>query len=81
MDILYHSRYVSHAAVLWQESRPASGGNIQVNLERVLAQGPPSWSLAGPMGNMRNRLYPDVGWPVVTENSSSAHHWFIKTWL
>ncbi|KAG1951065.1 polycystic kidney disease 2-like 1 protein [Pimephales promelas] len=56
------------------ESRPASGGNIQVNLERVLAQGPPSWSLAGPMGNMRNRLYPDVGWPVVTENSSSAHH-------
>ncbi|KAK7148581.1 hypothetical protein R3I93_012804 [Phoxinus phoxinus] len=56
------------------ESRPASGGNIHVNLERVLAQGPPSWSLAGPMANMRNRLYPDVGWPVVTENSSSARH-------
>ncbi|XP_056113041.1 polycystic kidney disease 2-like 1 protein [Rhinichthys klamathensis goyatoka] len=56
------------------ESRPGSGGNIQVNLERVLAQGAPSWSLAGPMGNMRNRLHPDVGWPVVTENSSSARH-------
>ncbi|XP_026079715.1 LOW QUALITY PROTEIN: polycystic kidney disease 2-like 1 protein [Carassius auratus] len=56
------------------ESRPASGGNIQVNLDRAVAQGPASWSLAGPMGNMRNRLYPDVGWPVVTENSSSARH-------
>ncbi|XP_016313144.1 polycystic kidney disease 2-like 1 protein [Sinocyclocheilus anshuiensis] len=56
------------------ESRPASGGNIQVNLERALAQGPASWSLAGPMGDTRNRLYPDVGWPVVTENSSSARH-------
>ncbi|XP_050982365.1 polycystic kidney disease 2-like 1 protein [Labeo rohita] len=56
------------------ESRPASGGNIQVNLERALAQGPPSWSLAAPMGNLRNRLYPEVGWPVVTENSSSARH-------
>uniref|UniRef100_A0A8C2JTG7 Polycystic kidney disease 2-like 1 n=1 Tax=Cyprinus carpio TaxID=7962 RepID=A0A8C2JTG7_CYPCA len=56
------------------ESRPASGGNIQVNLERSLAQGPASCSLAGPMGNMRNRLFSDVGWPAVTENSSSAHH-------
>nr|XP_695404.3 polycystic kidney disease 2-like 1 protein [Danio rerio] len=55
------------------ESRPASGGNIHVNLERVLAQGP-SWSLTGPMGSARNRLYPDVGWPVVTENNTSARH-------
>ncbi|CAM4726777.1 unnamed protein product [Leuciscus chuanchicus] len=68
------NRDMDKQATREDESRPASGGNIQVNLERVLAQGPPSWSFAGPMGNMRNRLYPDVGWPVVTENSSSARH-------
>ncbi|XP_052007469.1 polycystic kidney disease 2-like 1 protein [Xyrauchen texanus] len=56
------------------ESRPASGGNIHVNLERVLAQGLPAWSPAAPVGNVRNRLYPDVGRPVITENSSSARH-------
>ncbi|XP_051504612.1 polycystic kidney disease 2-like 1 protein [Myxocyprinus asiaticus] len=56
------------------ESRPASGGNIHVNLERVLAQGLPAWSPAAPVGNVRNRLFPDVGRPVITENSSSARH-------
>ncbi|KAI7805279.1 polycystic kidney disease 2-like 1 protein [Triplophysa rosa] len=56
------------------ESRPASGGNIQVSLTRTQEQAPPTWSPAVPMGMLRNHLYPDGGWQAISENSSSARH-------
>ncbi|XP_065152797.1 polycystin-2-like protein 1 [Paramisgurnus dabryanus] len=42
------------------ESRPASGGNIQLSLARTPEPGPPAWSPAVPNGILRNRLYPDA---------------------
>ncbi|XP_076830252.1 polycystin-2-like protein 1 [Brachyhypopomus gauderio] len=54
------------------EERPASGGNVLVNLEREVGQEGPSWSSAAQLGNPENRIYQDIGWPTVTENSNTT---------
>ncbi|XP_066535300.1 polycystin-2-like protein 1 [Hoplias malabaricus] len=57
-----------------EEERPVSGGNILVNLDRALGQGSSSWSSASCLRNTGSGLYSDIGWPTVSENSTSTRH-------
>ncbi|KAL6487075.1 hypothetical protein MHYP_G00037010 [Metynnis hypsauchen] len=63
-----------HLTVRNEQERPASGGNVLINLERGLTQDSPSWSSAAHLGNAGSGLYSDIGWPAVTENSTSTRH-------
>ncbi|XP_022540398.1 polycystic kidney disease 2-like 1 protein isoform X2 [Astyanax mexicanus] len=60
-----------HLTIRNEQERPVSGGNVLVNLDRSLG---PSWPSAARTGNAGSGLYSDIGWPVVTENSTSSRH-------
>ncbi|XP_031434609.1 polycystic kidney disease 2-like 1 protein isoform X2 [Clupea harengus] len=57
------------------DERSTSDGNVRVNVDTALKEGSPPWTLASPVGSTAaSRLYPNMDWLKVAENTNSTRH-------
>ncbi|XP_031434608.1 polycystic kidney disease 2-like 1 protein isoform X1 [Clupea harengus] len=58
-----------------KDERSTSDGNVRVNVDTALKEGSPPWTLASPVGSTAaSRLYPNMDWLKVAENTNSTRH-------